>query len=148
MKVVLKKDVKGSGKAGEMITVSDGYARNFLLPKGLAVEATPSALNEIKQKEASEAHRIQLEKDEANAAKAKIDEKTLKIGAKGGENGKLFGKVTTKEVAELLEKEYGVSVDKKKITTDTDMTAFGTYNAEIRLYKDITAKLYVMVVEA
>lgn len=148
MKVVLKKDVKGSGKAGETINVSDGYARNFLLPKGLAVEATPSALNEIKQKEASEAHKIQLEIDAANVSKAKIEEKTIKISAKGGENGKLFGKVTTKEVAELIQKEYGVTVDKKKITMDADMTAFGTYNAEIRLYKNIHAKLYVMVVEA
>lgn len=148
MKVILKKDVKGSGKAGDIVNVSDGYARNFLLPKGIAVEANNQNLSEIKQKKASQNFRIEEEKKAATELKKIIEEKTVKLSAKGGESGKLFGSVTTKDIAEALKVQFGVDVDKKKISLQGDIKAFGSYNAEVKLYTDILAKFYVLVVEA
>lgn len=148
MKVILKKDVKGSGKAGDIINVSDGYARNFLLPKGMAVEANSQNMNEINQKKASQDHKIEEEKKAAREVKKGLDEQTVKLTAKGGESGKLFGSITTKDIAEALKKQYKITVDKKKITLDNDIKAFGTYNAEVKLYTDISAKFFVLVVEA
>lgn len=148
MKVILKKDVKGSGKTGDIINVSDGYARNFLIPKGIAVEANTTNLNEISQKKASQNFRIEEEKKAALALKKTVDEQTVKLTAKGGESGKLFGSITTKDIADGLKSQYNVSVEKKKINLKTDIKAFGTYDAEVKLYSDISAKFYVLVVEA
>ena len=142
MEVILKKDVKGLGKAGEKVKASDGYARNFLFPKGLAVEANAQTLTEFRNSESSKQHKIEVEIDNANKAKAKLDGKTVKLKAKAGENGKLFGSVTVKEAADAV----GVTVDKRKMSMD-DIKNFGTYTAEVKLYNGITAKLYVEVGE-
>ncbi len=147
MKVILKQDVKGSGKKGQMVEVSDGYANNFLLKKGLAVKATAQAVNEMKNRDAATAYRLAEELKAAQAAAATIDGKTVKLTAKAGAAGKLFGSVTAKEVAEAVQKELGVELEKRKINLDADIKAFGTYTAEVRLYQGVTAKVYVMVGE-
>lgn len=146
MKVILTADVKGQGKKGELINVSDGYARNFLFKQKLAVEANNAAMNELKNREASKAHHIEEEKNAAKASCDKVNGKTVKLCAKAGANGKLFGSVTSKEIAEAVEKEFGIAVDKRKIAV-ADIKAFGTYTAEIKFYNGITAKLTVTVAE-
>ncbi len=146
MKVVLLTDVKGSGKKGELVNVSDGYARNFLLPRKLAKEANAQAMNELKNAQAAAEHKIQVEKDNANAAKEKLDGKSVKITAKAGQGGKLFGSVTSKEIAEAVKAQYQVAIDKRRIES-ADIKAFGTFEAEIKLYTGISAKLYVVVGE-
>ena len=135
MKVVLLADVKGSGKKGELVNVSDGYARNFLFPKKLAKEANAQALNELKNAE------------DAQASADKINGKSVSILAKAGQGGKLFGSVTAKEIAEAIKKQYGVDVDKRKIDTKGDMKAFGTYECEVKLYSGITATVKAVVTE-
>ncbi len=147
MKVILTQDVKGSGRKGELVTVSDGYANNFLLPRKLAIPATPQALNELKNREAAAAHRRAEEKKAAEAAAKELTGKTVKIAARGGAAGKLFGSVSTKEIAEAIQKELGVELDKRKISLDAEIKAFGTYNAEIKLYAGVSAKVYVVVSE-
>ncbi len=146
MKVVLLTDVKGSGKKGELVNVSDGYARNFLFPRKLAKEANAQAMNELKNAQAAAEHKIQVEKDNANAAKEKLDGKSVKITAKAGQGGKLFGSVTSKEIAEAVKAQYQVAIDKRRIES-ADIKAFGTFEAEIKLYAGISAKLYVVVGE-
>ncbi len=146
MKVILKQDVKGQGKKGELVTVSDGYARNFLFPRGLAVEADSQAMNELRNREESAAYHKKVEKDAALAAAATLKDKALTIHAKAGNGGRLFGSVTTKEVADALEKQVGVKVDKRKITM-SDIKAFGTYTAEVKLYTGVTAEIQVVVAE-
>lgn len=148
MKVVLKADVKGSGKAGEVVNVSDGYARNYLLPRGLAVAADAQAMNDIKNREAAARHKMEVEKAAAQAAADKINGKTVKITAKGGTAGRLFGSVTVKEIAQAIKNQYNFDVDKRKIIIENDIKAFGTYEAELKLYQGITAKFFVMVAEA
>lgn len=146
MKVILKQDVKGQGKKGELVTVSDGYARNFLFPRGLAVEADSQAMNELRNREESVAYHKKVEKDAALAAAETLKNKALTIHAKAGNGGRLFGSVTTKEVADALEKQVGVKVDKRKITM-SDIKAFGTYTAEVKLYTGVTAEIRVVVAE-
>ncbi len=146
MKVILKSDVKGQGKAGQMVNVSDGYARNFLFPKNLAVPADNAAVSEMKSKQAAAQHKIDVEKQEANELKEKLDGKTLKITAKGGTGGRLFGSVTAKEISENIKKTFGADIDKRKISCN-DIKTFGGYTAEIKLYSGISAKLTVMVEE-
>ena len=146
MKVILTQDVKGSGKKGELINAADGYARNFLLPKGLAIEANNQAIGELKAKEASKQHKIQMEKEAAMASAKQLEGKTVKLTAKAGAGGKLFGSVTTKEIADAITAQYGVAVDKKKINVN-EIKAFGTYTAEIKLYTGISAKMTVDVGE-
>ncbi len=148
MKVVLKAEVKGSGKKGEVVNVSDGYARNYLLPRGLAVEANAQVLNDIKLKQEAKEHHIAMEKQQAEDAKKLLDGKTIKLFAKGGTEGRLFGSVTAKEIAEELTKQYKLEIDKRKITLESDIKAFGTFTAEVKLYAGISAKLFVMVGEA
>lgn len=147
MKVVLKADVKGTGKAGELCTVSDGYARNFLFPKGLAVQANAQAMNEIKNREAATKYKIEQEKKKANEQFNMVDGKTVKITAKGGTAGRLFGSVTSKEIAVALKDQFGIDIDKRKIVIESDIKSFGTYSAELRLYQGITAKFFVNVSE-
>ena len=146
MKVILKQDVKGQGKKGELVTVSDGYARNFLFPRGLAVEADSQAMNELRNREESVAYHKKVEKDAALAAAATLKDKALTIHAKAGNGGRLFGSVTTKEVADALENQVGVKVDKRKSTMN-DIKAFGTYTAEVKLYTGVTAEIQVVVAE-
>ena len=147
MKVVLLADVKGSGKKGELVNVSDGYARNFLFPKKLAKEANAQALNELKNAEESKAFKIKQETEAAQASADKINGKSVSILAKAGQGGKLFGSVTAKEIAEAIKKQYGVDVDKRKIETKGDMKAFGTYECEVKLYSGITATVKAVVTE-
>ncbi len=146
MKVILKQDVKGHGKAGELVQVSDGYARNFLLPRGLAVEADAQAMNDLRNKEASQKHHLAVEKQEAEAAAALLAGKTVKIQARAGQGGKLFGSVTTKEVAEALKAQYNITVDKRKIVMN-DVKSFGSYQAELKFPQGVTTNITVAVCE-
>lgn len=147
MKVILQQDVKGSGKKGQLINVSDGYARNFLLPKGLAIEANAQAMNDLKNRESAKQHKADVEKQNAVELGKKIAGKTVKRTAKAGSNGRLFGAVTTKEIAEDLQKQFNCQIDKKKITIDADIKAFGTYNAEVRLHPEVKVSFFVTIVE-
>ena len=146
MKVILKQDVKGLGKKGQLVNASDGYARNFLFPKGLAGEANAQTLSELKNKEDAERYRIKTETQAAKDNAARISGKTIKISAKAGQNGKLFGSVTSKEIAEKVKAEFGIECDKRKIVVD-DIKQFGTYEFEVKLYQGISAKLFVLVGE-
>lgn len=146
MKVVLLADVKGHGKKGELCNVSDGYARNFLFPKKLAVEADNAALNELKNREEAAAHHKKEEIAAAKATAEKLEGKSVKIVAKAGSGGRLFGSVTSKEIAAEIEKSLGVTVDRKKMSV-ADIKNFGEYTAEIKLYQGITAKVNVVVTE-
>lgn len=146
MKVVLLADVKGLGKKGELCNASDGYARNFLFPKKLAVEADSGALNELKNREEAAAHHKQEEIKAAKELAEKLNGKTVVITAKAGSNGRLFGSVTSKEIAAKITETLGVTVDRKKMNV-ADIKNFGEYTAEIKLYQGITAKLTVKVTE-
>ena len=146
MEVILKKDVKGLGKAGEKVKASDGYARNFLFPKGLAVEANAQTLTEYKNSEASKQHKIDVEVAAAKDAKAKLDGKTVHLTAKAGQNGRLLGSVTAKDVAQAITEQLSVTVDKRKLSV-ADIKNFGTYTAEVKLYTGIAATVTVEVAE-
>ncbi len=146
MDIILKADVKGLGKKGEKVKASDGYARNFLFPKGLAVEANAQSLTELRNREQSNQHKIDVEVASANESKAKLQGKIIKITAKAGSNGKLFGSVTSKEVAAEIEKQFAVKVDKRKISMD-DIKTFGSFKVEVKLYTNIVAEMTVMVGE-
>lgn len=148
MKVILQQDVKGTGKKGEIVTVSDGYARNFLFPRKIAIEASAAALNEVANKEKAEKHRLDMEKKAAQEFADKLSGTTVKVTAKAGQNGKLFGSITAKEIAEAVSKKYGIEIDKRKISIDSDIKQFGTYEAEVKVYTGISAKIYVCVGEA
>ncbi len=148
MKVILLQDVKGSGKKGELVNVSDGYGRNYLLPHKLAVEADAKAINEMKNAEQSRQYKIEQEKAKAKDNADKLSNQTLTIIGKAGKGGKLFGSVTSKEVAAELKRKYGVDIDKRKVILESDIKTFGTYNCEVKLYTGISAKLKVMVTEA
>ena len=146
MKVILKADVKGQGKKGELVNVSDGYARNFLFPRGLAAEADAQVLNDLKNKEDAARFHAAEEKKKAEQMAAELKEKSVKISAKAGQNGRLFGSVTTKEVAEELKAQYGLEVDRRRITM-ADIKAHGTYEAEIRLLAGISTHFKVIVTD-
>ncbi len=146
MKVVLKKDVKGKGKAGELVTVSDGYARNFLFPRDLAIEANAATLSEFKSREESKAHHAAEEKKEAEQIAEKIKTITIIVKAKAGAGGKLFGAVTTKEVCAELNNMLNTKIDRRKIVM-TDIKSYGEFTAEVKLHPGISAQLSVKVVE-
>lgn len=146
MKVVLLADVKGHGKKGELCNVSDGYARNFLFPKKLAVEADNTALNELKNREEAKAHHKQEEINAAKATAERLNGKTVTVKAKAGSGGRLFGSVTSKEIAAEIKNSLGVEIDRKKMNV-ADIKGFGEYNAEIKLYQGITANVTVRVTE-
>ncbi len=148
MKVVLKQDVKKLGKKGELVETSDGYARNYLFPRNLAMEADKQAMNELKNAESSKQYKIDTQIKQANSEKSRLEGKTFKMTAKAGSNGKLFGSVTAKEISQEIKKQYNIVVDKRKITLDTDIKAFGTYNASVKLYNGIIANIKVQVSEA
>ena len=146
MEVILNQDVKSLGKKGEKVTVAEGYARNFLFPRKLAVEVTAQAITELKNRESSNQHKIDTDIANAKAAAEKLNGKQLKIVAKAGANGKLFGSVTSKDVAAAIAKEFGLSLDKRKVVVE-DIKAFGTYPVEVKLYNGISASMYVRVGE-
>lgn len=146
MKVILNQDVKDLGKKGELVNVSDGYAKNFLIPRKIAVIADNTAMNELKNREASKAHHLAVEKAEAQAAADKLNGKSVKVQAKAGANGRLFGSVTSKEIAEKIKEQYSVEIDKRKIVSE-DIRNFGTYECTLKIYTGITAKIFVVVGE-
>jgi len=147
MKVILLQDVKGKGKKGQMLEVSDGYARNFMLPKKLAIEATPDAINTMRMNDKATQERIAREKAEAMATSKKLREMTVTVTAKGGGSGRLFGSVTNAEIADALAKQ-GVKLDKRKIVLNETIKNVGTYTATCKLGYEITAPLTVKIVEA
>lgn len=146
MKVILKQDIKGVGKKDQIINANDGYARNYLFPKNLAVPADKGNMTNLQSKQSSEEHRKSLEKQAAIETAKKIEEITLKIQVKSGENGKVFGSVTAKEIGENLEKQYKIKVDKKKIVLKDSIKVLGIFNIEIKLYDGVIAKLKLSVV--
>lgn len=146
MKVILKQDVKGLGKKGEMVSASDGYARNFLFPRELATEANSQNLTELKNREQAKQHKIEVEKAAASDYAKQIEGKTFKITAKAGVGGKIFGSVTAKDIANTITNELKIDIDKRKISVD-EIKAFGTYSAEVKLYSGISAEFYVMISE-
>jgi large subunit ribosomal protein L9 len=147
MKVVLLADVKGKGKKDDIVNVSDGYARNFLFPKKLAKEANNQITSEMKSKAQAKEFHHQEQIDAFKEIAGKIDGKTVKISAKGGKE-KLFGSVTTKDIATAIKEQLSCDVDKRKIVIDADIKTYGTYNADIKLYSGILAKVKVKVEEA
>ena len=148
MKVIFLQDVKGSGKKGEVKNVADGYARNMLLPKGLAVEANATNMTKLKGQQDSAQQKIDMEKKAANDAADKLRGKKVTIKAKAGSNDRLFGSVTAGNVSDAISEQFGIKVDKKKITLNTDIKAFGSYTAEIKFYTGISEKIDVEVTEA
>ena len=147
MKVILQQDVKGTGKKGEVIEVSEGYGRNFLLPKKLAVLANAQNVNLAKQKAGSAAHRKAQEADEAKLLASQLAKAEVTIAVKVGEGGKLFGSVSGKDVSEALKKEHGVEIDKRKISIAQEVTGVGDYEAVIKLHPEASAKILVQVTE-
>lgn len=147
MKVVLLQDVKGNGKKGELIEVSDGYARNFLLPRKLAKEANSQVMNELKNAEQAREFHVRQETEAAKAAAKIIDGKTVKLFAKAGQGGRLFGSITAKEITEELKRSFHVEIDKRKIALDGDIKAFGTFPCEVKLYNGVSARIFVLVGE-
>ena len=148
MKVILTQDVKGQGKKGQLVEVSDGYGRNFLLAKKLAVLATAENLNTMKQQEKAKKAQEAAEKAEAQAIAKKLEEITVKIVAKAGEGGRLFGAVTGKEIAEALSKQHGVTINKAKLVLDEPNKACGGYKIKAKLGYEISGVVNVMVAEA
>ena len=147
MKVILTQDVKGQGKKGQAINVSDGYARNFLLPKGLAVVADASAMNDLKNKEASRLHKIEVEKAAAKEIALKLESISVKINATAGADGRLYGSVTSKEIAQSLEDQHKITIDKRKIDMPDPIKAFGSYSINVKLYTDIVGKINVVITD-
>ncbi len=147
MKVILQQDVKSLGKKGDLVNASDGYARNFLFPKGLAVEANASAMNDYNNKESAKKFHKAEEIKAAQEMASKLEGKTFSLKAKAGANGKLFGSVTSKDVSAKIKDDLGIDIDKRKISM-SDIKAFGTVQAEIKVYQGISAKVFVQVSEA
>ncbi len=146
MKVILKQDIKGVGKKDQIINANDGYARNYLFPKNLAVPADKGNMTNLQSKQSSEQHRKDLEKEEALKIAKKIEGILLKLPVKSGENGKVFGSITAKEIQENLEKQYKIKVDKKKIALQEPIKILGMFTIEIKLYDGVIAKLKVNVI--
>ena len=148
MKIILLEDVKGVGKKGQTINASDGYARNFILPKKLGVEATPANMNTLKLQQKAEEKRKAEELAHARAAAEKLENLTVNIAVKTGEGGKLFGSVTNKEIAAALEKQHGLKIDKKKIVLADQIKMVGERHVEVKLHPQVTAELKVKITEA
>lgn len=145
MKVVLLSDVKGQGKKGAVINVSDGYARNFLFPKNLATPADNKIMNELKGKEEARLRQIELDKQAARDTAEKLLSVVVKIKAQAGADGKIYGSVTSKEIAEQLLAQHGIEIDRRKINLEESIKAFGTYTPEVKLYPEIVGKINVIV---
>ena len=147
MKVILTQDVKAQGKKGDLINVSDGYARNFLFPKGLAIEANKQALNELEGKKGAEAYRRNLEEEKARNIAERMKEITVKMSAKAGSGGKLFGSITSKDVAEALKAQFKIDIDKRKIELKDGIKTCGTTEVPVKLYTGISGSFKVEVTE-
>jgi large subunit ribosomal protein L9 len=147
MKVVLLQDVKAQGKKDQVVEVSDGYARNFLFPKKLAVPADAKVINDIKNKQSSAKHKEEVERENARALAKKLSETTIKLTAEAGSDGRFYGAITSKDIAEALKAQAGIEADKRKILLDAPIKAFGTYKIELKIYADISGKFNVTVTE-
>ena len=147
MKVILLTDIKGKGKKDQVVEVSDGYARNYLLPNKLAILADAKALNELQGREASKKHKYDTEKAAALKTAEQLKDITLVLRHKAGADNKLYGAITTKEIAQQLKQEYGLDVDKKKLSMESPIKTFGTYNIKAKLFTDVAATITVQVVE-
>ncbi len=147
MKVILTQDVKGQGKKGDLINVSDGYARNFLFPKGLAKEASKQAMNELEGKRGAEQYHKNVEEEKARNIAERMKEITVKLEAKAGAGGKLFGSITSKDVAEALKAQFKIDIDKRKIELKDGIKTCGTTEVPVRLYAGITGTFKVSVTE-
>ena len=148
MKVILQQDVKGQGKKGQLIEVSEGYARNFLLPRKLAVLATADAMNTMKLQEKAKKAEEARQKAEAEAIAEKLKSSQVKVSARAGANGKLFGAVTSKEVSDALSAQHGIELAKQKIVLDEPIKSFGTYQLKAKLGHEVSGTIHVLVVEA
>ncbi|MCL2409720.1 MAG: 50S ribosomal protein L9 [Oscillospiraceae bacterium] len=148
MKVILQQDVKGKGKAGQMVEVSDGYARNFLLPKKLAVIATDGNVSVMKQQEKARQKKMEADKAFAAEIAAKLEGVIVKIPAKAGAGGKLFGSVTSMEISSSLAEQHGIEIEKNKITQDEPIKTFGTFEVKCKLGFEITGVIHVLIVES
>lgn len=147
MKVILLQDVQGSGKAGDLVNVSDGYAKNYLVKRGLARVANAAAVNEKNTRDSAVAHRAAVELEEAEVLKKKLEGKDVTIKAKAGANGKLFGSITSKELAEELSRLYGMDINKKKVALSCDVKAYGSYSFEVKLHSGVSAAMKLIVIE-
>ncbi len=147
MKVILSADVKGQGKKGEMIEVSEGYARNYLLPRNLAVKATADNMNALKLKEQAKKAQMEREKEQARAYAKQLGASVVKVRAKGGENGKLFGSVTSKEISEALKEQHGITLEKNRIVLEENIKSFGSYDVKCKLGYEISGTIHVLVIE-
>ncbi len=147
MKVILQQDVKGQGKKGQMVEVSDGYARNFLLPRKLALEATSDNINTMKVKEKARLAQIEREKEAAMENAKKLSSCTVKISAKAGKDGRLFGSVTAKEIAEALGQQFGIVLEKNRLVLSENIKSFGTFEVKCKLGHEITGSFKVSVTE-
>lgn len=145
MKVILKQDVKGLGKKEEMVNVSDGYARNFLLPRNIAVEASATNINVMNTKKDAEKSKKERELSHAKELAAKINEIAVVIKAKAGENGKLFGSITSKDISDKLKSDFKIDIDKKKIVMHDALKALGTSEVEVKLYPEVSCRLTVKI---
>ena len=147
MEVILLEDVKSLGKKGQIVKINDGYARNYVLPKKLGLEATPKNLNDLKLEKARQAKQAAEELQEAKELAVKVEEKPVKLTMKTGEGGKTFGTISTKEISAEAKKQLGLDIDKKKMKLDEPIKTLGTHIVALKLHKDVTAKLTVKVVE-
>ena len=147
MKVILQQDVKGKGKRGQMIEVSDGYARNYMLPRKIAVEATADNVNTMRMNDKAQQEKRQKEREEAFAISKKLKDMVVVVRAKGGGAGRLFGSVTTQEIAEAIQKQEGINIDKRKIVLDEQIKTVGEYTVKIKLGYEINAELKLRVEE-
>ncbi len=147
MKVLLLEDVKGQGKKGEIVKVSDGYAKNYLIPRNLAKEATDAVMRELKAKEESRLHKIEVERAEAKALADKVASLAVVIRQQSGAGGKFYGSVTAKEISEELKKQFDVDIDKRKIIVPEPIKSFGKYELDVKYYQDVTGKINLIVTE-
>ena len=147
MKVILQQDVKGQGKKGQMVEVSDGYGRNFLLPRKLAVEATAENINTMKMQDKAKAARMAEEKAAAEAAAERLKSCQVKIRARAGQGGRLFGSITSKEISEELKAQHGIDVNKSKIILSEPIKSFGSFEVKCKLGSEVTGTIYVLVAE-
>ncbi|MDR0861561.1 MAG: 50S ribosomal protein L9 [Oscillospiraceae bacterium] len=148
MKVILQQDVKDHGKKGQLVEVSDGYARNFLFPRKLAVPATTDTINSMKQQDAAKKRRQELEKAEAKSLATRLESLIVKVSAKSGGVGKLFGSVTTTEIAAALEQQHGISIEKNKFVLADHIKSYGSYEVKVKLGYEVSGTVNVIVTEA
>ena len=147
MKVILLSDVKGQGKKNDVIEVSDGYAKNFLIPRKLAKAADAQSLNDVKIKEEARLYRIEVEKKEARALAEKLETLVVKIPASSGADGKLYGSITAKDIAERLQADHKITIDKRRLVLNENIKAYGKYDVEAKLYTEIVGHVHVLVCE-